>query len=209
MVRTMASKRKSYHHGDLRTSLIEKAIRLLSERAGPFFTMRELSSDLGVSHTAAYRHFKDKEALLRAIAIEGFIRLGEFQQKGLSVKSPPLARLMHLGVSYVKFALSYPSHFRVMFGPVLSDRKETPELATIAQKTFVPVVEEVRKCQDAKKLVSGNPEEIALTLWASVHGLSMLLIDGQVKLATGDAKLTSDRLIETVTETIMRGFRKN
>lgn len=204
----MTTKRKSYHHGDLRAALMEEAMRLLVERGGPHFSMRELTSELGVSHSASYRHFTSKESLLQAIAIEGFVRLGEFQKKATASQHAPLERLQQLGISYVKFALKYPSHFRVMFGPSLSDAKQREEWGNVAQQTFAPVIEQVRVCQEARKFKAGNAEEIALTLWAVVHGLAMLLIDGQIALASKGEAPKSEDLIEAMTGSIMRGFER-
>lgn len=179
---------------------------MLAKADSTDFTMRELAAALGVSHAASYRHFKDRQTLLSAIATEGFVRLGEFQQKGLKEKTEPLARLKHLGVSYVKFALKHPSHFRVMFGPQLADREDLPDLGEVASKTFAPVVGEVMNCQKAGVLDAGTPEPIALALWSSVHGLSMLLIDGQARLSRGNQQIKDSEIIEVVTNATLRGF---
>lgn len=114
----MASKRKSYHHGDLPRALVQAAVQII-ERHGPdAITLRQVASALGVTHGAAYRHFEDKTALLAAVAEQGFralaARLVEASESDLR---GPKARLRALGETYVAFAMDHPGHYRVMSGP--------------------------------------------------------------------------------------------
>jgi AcrR family transcriptional regulator len=203
-------KRRTYHHGSLRDSLISEAIEVLTERSGTNFTMRELASKLGVSHSASYRHFKDKDFLLAAIATEGFKKMGEAQKRALELpkgRSSPTERLKLLGMTYIQFAFTHPAHFRVMFGAELSDKTKYPELAKAAEATFQPVVDESRSCQEHGKLRKGDPNELALILWSTVHGLSMLNIDGQIQLTGKDYHLNAEALASDLADTIIKGLR--
>lgn len=203
----MAKKQRgSYHHGNLRESLIAEAIRLLTERGGPHFTMRELAIKLGVSHSAAYRHFADKESLLAAIAADGFTRMGKEQQAVRATKRAPWERLKGLGMAYVRFAVANPAHFRVMFGSALGDTTKYPELAKASAATFEAVVSEATECQHAGKLRKGEPRELALVLWSTVHGLAALSVDGQVERTAGFSPEEEEAFAARLAEAILRGL---
>ena len=111
---TVNIKKRRYHHGDLRDALIEAGMALLEQRHAEPLGLREVARAVGVSATAIYRHFPDKDALLRAIAERGFARMGEMQlaaARGLSGDDAFAAT----GVAYVRFALRNPAVFRLMF----------------------------------------------------------------------------------------------
>ena len=106
---------RSYHHGNLKQALLEASLDLI-RKAGPgAFTLREVARRAGVSHNAPYRHFRDKEELLAALAAEGFDRLTAAMTKAAESASGALERFRSSGRGYVEFALRYPQHFAVMF----------------------------------------------------------------------------------------------
>src|SRR5437867_9845907 len=91
----------------------------------------------------------------------------------------PLERLRAVGLGYVTFATTHPSHFRVMFGREMADRSASASLREVATDTFGTVVDAIADCQRAGLVRSEEPaEELALTAWSAVHGLSALLVDG-------------------------------
>src|SRR5437016_3468378 len=99
---------KPYHHGDLRTALLEASLALIRQEGPHGFTLREVARRAGVSHTAPYRHFRDKDDLLAAIAENGFKRLTGMMRATLSNRRDPLRRLQNVGLAYVAFALDQP-----------------------------------------------------------------------------------------------------
>lgn len=170
-----------YHHGNLRRALVDAALKLV-EKGGPqVLTLRAVARLAGVSQAAPYRHFKNKEALLAAVAEEGFrATAAAMRQATAACGDRALERLRAVGLGYVGFAMSHPSHFRVMFGREMADRSAYPTLREAAAETRRMLVAAISECQRAGLVRSGEPEELALVCWAIVHGVSALLVDGQL-----------------------------
>jgi len=174
----MSTLEKPYHHGDLRAALIDAAETLLD--AGGDISLREAARMAGVSPTAAYRHFADKDALLAALAVRGFQAFG--QALGEAAARDPAHEVAARGRAYIRFALARPGRFRLMFGPLLSRSEDHPELRETARRTFAAI-----------ESATGDPDE-ALRRWGMVHGLAHLLLDGATK--TEDVEALIDRLIK-------------
>src|SRR5262249_49550866 len=115
----MATRRATYHHGDLKNGLIKVALELIAESGAESFTLREAARRLGVNHRAVYRLFEDKRSLLAAVAEQGFARLTEQggKERARWPEDQVIDRLLGMGVAYVRFAIAHPGHFLVMFGP--------------------------------------------------------------------------------------------
>src|ERR1700751_2601069 len=135
--------RKPYHHGHLEETLLETAIQLIGEVGPSGFTLREVARRAGVSHNAPYRHFQDRDALLAAVAAQGYLELNDAMIEAADQAPDPLNRLKRAGLAYVAFALRRPEPFTVMFETDLS--KESPPEAEAASglafSTLVGVVE--------------------------------------------------------------------
>lgn len=179
----MATK-KSYHHGDLRKKLLATALEIISEHGLEKVSMRGLGHRIGVSRTAPYRHFADKSALLCAIAEQGHQKLTTVLKKANKELSDDLlTRLTNTGIGYVEFAVANPVHYRIMFGNEILENKRTLELVNAAETSFNELLYAVKACQEEKLIKPINPYIIANTLWSLTHGISMLLIDGQIQSA--------------------------
>jgi len=128
--------KESYHHGDLKSTLIEAGVKLLSEEGVEGLSLRKLAREVGVSHNAPYMHFSDKEAVLAAIAQQGFQLLGEAVDAGqqMALTDSLEGRLTAVAQSYVKFAIDHPNHLMVMFGKL--DASDHPELMQTSHATF-------------------------------------------------------------------------
>lgn len=174
--------RKPYHHGDLRTALVEAGLRLLAERDVEGLALREVARTVGVSATAVYRHFPDKTALMAALAREGLDRLARAQHAASKSEDAGAACFAATGRAYVRFALTNPALFRLIFtsSAMLGATDETEAMrflranAAAASGTADP----------------NRAETEALRAWGLVHGLSMLMLDGQLP--------ADDGLIETL-----------
>ena len=153
----------TYHHRDLRAALLETARTMLESEGPGALSLRELARRAGVSHNAPYRHFVDREALLAALAAEGFRLLGE----ALDAAS---GRAM--GEAYVRFALEHPQLFRLMFGGHLRFSRHR-SLAEAAAKPYEALLEAFRGGPQV-----ADPEKAAAAAWSLVHGLAHLLLDG-------------------------------
>ena len=206
----MASK-TNYHHGDLRQGLIEAALSLLQTKDVKSLSLREVARQAGVSHTAPYRHFADKASLLAAVAEEGFTEFGQYLQQAVDqAKAEPVASLKATGLAYVRFALEHPTHFRVMFSHFPSEPIEGSNLPAIADGTFQILVDVITSGQATGVFKAGDPKELAVSRWALGHGLSMLLLDGMIPLATNPTQnaecFAPDALVESVISGSLAGI---
>jgi AcrR family transcriptional regulator len=171
-------KKKTYHHGNLREALVEEALVLIQERGPEGLTLKELATRLGVTHTAPYRHFPTKEALLSAVASAGFEELRARIEAALAKTKPgSRARFFAGAHAYVRFAVDRPAHFRAMyFGP--RPEVETPELLEKKMAAFGLLIEYLREAQAKGTIGKGDPRAIALPIWAMHHGLASLACNG-------------------------------
>ena len=142
------------------------------------FTLREAARRAGVSHNAPYRHFRDRNDLLAAVATDGFEKLTAAMQRAAR-KTGALNRLRRSGLAYVDFALRWPHHFAAMFDGVW-DREQYPECADAAQRCFETLLGFVRDCLQGQEVTRGEVERIAYQAWSLVHGVSKLANAGQL-----------------------------
>lgn len=170
-----------YHHGDLRQALIDAALQLISEEGFAALSLREVARRAGVTHAAPYRHFADKEALLVAVATEGFRMMTLAMRERMEREEQLMERLAASGIAYVLFAVAHPAHFRVMFGPHFTRRPEPPLSSNPDTDAFGLLVRTIEEGQQAGVLREEPRLELALAAWAMVHGLASLLVNGQVE----------------------------
>jgi AcrR family transcriptional regulator len=176
-----AARRRRYHHGNLRQALVKAALELVRTEGAEGLTLRAAARRAGVSQAAPYRHFADKDALLAAVAEEGFRAMVAAMGAALAAAGDePLARFRALGQAYVGFARGHRSHLRVMFGREVADRAAYPGLQEAAGAAFRLLVDAIADCQRAGLVRAGDPEELAVSAWSMVHGFSALLVDGQL-----------------------------
>ena len=166
-------------------------------------SLRAAARLAGVSPAAPYRHFANKEAILAAVAEEGFRSLmAAMARTAITVPDSPLERLRVVGLTYVTFATNHPSHFRVMFGREMADRSASTSLRKVATDTFNMVVDAVSDCQRAGLVRSEvTAVDLALTAWSSVHGLSALLVDGVLDKSVAE-------VTDMVTRDLFLGLRQ-
>ena len=172
-------RRKPYHHGNLREELLEAAIRLIAEVGPTAFTLREIARRAGVSHNAPYRHFRDKDDVIAAVATQGYRELNTAMLDAAKPETDTVRRLKCAGLAYIAFALRRPEHFTVMFDAPIS-RRANPEAAEAGERAFGTLVTLVKNCQDAGQLPAGDSLELALLAWSMVHGIAKLAITGRL-----------------------------
>jgi AcrR family transcriptional regulator len=176
-------RRRAYHHGNLRRALLDEALATIREAGVEGLTLREIGARLGVSSTALYRHFADKQALLTAVATEGFRGLRQQLVAAWEENGRGPAGSQAMGVAYVRFAVANPSHYRVMFSRFVDPDPCEPELATEAGGAFQVLVDSIAARQGDGVLRDDEPLLMARFVWAVVHGVAMLAIDGQLSEA--------------------------
>ncbi len=172
---------KPVAQGDLARTLQRAAAALIADRGPQRFSLREVARRARVSEAAPYVHFANKEALLATVAEEGFATLASRMDQVRQRLHDPGRLLQELGVAYVRFALEHPAYLRIMFGPEIRDKGRYPALKMAAERAFGFLVATVSDAQRAGTGGSGNAEELAVGAWALMHGLSALVIDGQLK----------------------------
>lgn len=187
----------AYHHGNLRQALLDAGLALLEAGAAGEpgeLSLRELARRVGVSANASYRHFADKDALLMALAAEGFRRMGAAQARAALTERQPKLRHRAAGKAYIRFARDNPALFRLMFGRFSASHR-SEELSEAGGAAFEALRAGVAQ---ARGLPPGDPGVMvaAMHSWALVHGLSLLLLDGQIDRLGEDP----DTLIEAILE---------
>jgi len=196
---------RPYHHGNLRTALIEAGLDIL-ERGDISLTLRAAAKRAGVSHTAPYNHFPDKEALLAAIAIKGFEDLTMVTEDARRSTGPDAGdRLVSTGLTYILFAAERPSLYRLMFGP----RKATAAAAEISAAGLTAFEVLVRVMQDGMTegaFRTGDPRSAAFTAWALVHGMAQMALDRTGPLSAEDRAGIEARL-QAAHAVMMDGLR--
>ena len=176
---SQADKRGNYHHGDLRTQLIEATRYLVEEKGPDHFSVSEACRRAGVSTAAPYKHFRDKQEMLRAVALAGMHRQRDQMLAALEDHPPgTLDRIVALGRVYVRFAATEPGVFRLMFG-LSETHGDDDALIQTGDNTFRLVQLEVARCRGSEEVAEADIKQ-AFLLWSFVHGLSFLTIDGKL-----------------------------
>ena len=153
---------------------------LIAEVGPVGFTLRELARWAGVSHNAPYRHFRDRDDLMAAVATQGFRELTQAMLRATGDESSALDRLKRAGLAYVNFGLRRPEHFTVMFDAPTSVKTEHPDSPEAAKEAFGTMLNLVESCQEEGRLPPGDPYQYALLAWSMVHGVAKLAITGRL-----------------------------
>ncbi|OPF71363.1 TetR family transcriptional regulator [Streptomyces antioxidans] len=180
-----------YHHGDLRAALLDSALALLNTEGPGELSLRAVARHAGVSANAPYRHYRDKEALLAALATRGFTELGE-RLAAVGPGDGPDAELIAMARTAVDYALDHPGVYRLMFGQACSTH---PDAIAASDAAIAIVAERIAAIAEAERR-----EPLRIGLWALVHGLSTLLLDERLGTPT---RAEADALVETVVRTLL------
>lgn len=173
--------KKNYHHGDLKNALIAAGIEILSKEGVGALSLRKVACRAGVSHTAPYAHFADKQALIAAIATEGYEKLHtRISEIVRQYHDAPERQLAEAAWAYVDFAINETDHFKITLSSVLEKEKDYPAYVEISHKNFQLVVEIIEACQRTGILPAGPSDLLAVLIWGLLHGLVSLVLEGQV-----------------------------
>jgi AcrR family transcriptional regulator len=170
---------RPYHHGNLRTALLEQAERTVRERGVQELSLRELARDVGVSHGAPRRHFPDRQALLDALAIAGFERLGAELREAMDGAGEDFrARVQATATAYIRFATRDAALLELMFAG--KHQQPSGELQMAAESAFAVMLELIEQGQREGALDSGERERVGLVLFATIQGIAALVTGGMV-----------------------------
>jgi AcrR family transcriptional regulator len=189
---------RTYHHGNLRSALLESAERTLARRGAAELSLRELAREVGVSHAAPRRHFADKQALLDALAEDGFDRIGREVEEAMSDAGASLSeQLGAFALAYVRFATEHAALLELMF----AGKHRSDSLHEAADRAFAAPLALFATAQASGQVVPGDPERVGIVALATLHGLASLANNGML----GDAEL--DDVVEQAVERLILGLR--
>lgn len=186
----------TYHHGDLKRALVDAALEMLDDEGADGIGLRELARKVGVSAAAPYRHFRGRQALLEAVATEGFRRFSTMMA-AKEADYPEIEQFPAMAEAYVRFALVQPALFRLMFSRAI-DKQGNKALREAAVEAYASLA------KAAAREVPDAPSEAAVIAWSFVHGLSMLLLDEQI---LGVSPANSDSLVHNLAQRFVRSLR--
>jgi AcrR family transcriptional regulator len=184
--RVEAEKQK-YHHGDLRSALLEAALAVLTEIGPQGLSIREVARRAGVSHAAPYRHFADRDELILAVVEQGFELMQQTMAAEKAAANPdPLDQFAASGLAYVNFALQHPAYYRVMFsGDLLSSTGHVAFQHT-SSEAIQGMVSDIKLGQELGVLRQGDPVIQALTIWSTIHGFVSIVNDNRIGHLVGE-----------------------
>jgi AcrR family transcriptional regulator len=169
---------RAHHHGNLRAALIDAGIEMLE--AGAPFSLRAVAREVGVSQTAPYRHFPDKQRLEAAMAARGFRDLHARLEAVIRDQEGSGTPMADLAMAYIRYAVAHPALYRLMFGqPCGSDDERLSASAGVFE-----LIERMA----AGGYPDADPHDLATAGWALAHGLASLRLDGKLPDGDGDGE---------------------
>ncbi len=198
-----ADPRKRYHHGSLRSALVDASIALAREGGPDRVILREAARAAGVSHSAAYRHFADREALLAEVASFARNELAAQMRRRVNRAKDPRRRLRAVGTAYIDFALAEPGLFRTAFTshPATSG-DTTDDQATDPYGVLGEVLDEA---QAAGLLDARRRPGAEIAAWSAVHGLAGLLLDGPLPTSPAGVKFSRGQVLDLIERGLLNG----
>jgi AcrR family transcriptional regulator len=191
---------------DARRAILDAALAIVDEGGEGAIALRECARRAGLTHGAPYRHFESREALVAAVAEEGFQQLHAACVEAESrAATDPLARFQALGVAYVTFALERPGLFRLMFGAEASGAAKA--VRSTEAGVFALAVRAIVEGQRAGAIVEGDPQEIAMVAWGSVHGVATLVLGGLVGWV-GLGAMPTKKLAKRIARRVFEGLAR-
>lgn len=177
----MASPRSAYHHGDLAQALVEQALEVLVVAPAEELSLRALSEAIGVSHSAAYRHFPSKKALLDGVCERGFARFRDALLEAKGAAGTDLSgQFERMTGCYIQFALAQPNLYLLMFGPGFAERMCAPATGTTASESFAVLLSSVQEGLAAGVFAPASAFLLSQTIWALLHGFALFALHGEL-----------------------------
>ncbi|WP_026548444.1 TetR/AcrR family transcriptional regulator [Paenarthrobacter nicotinovorans] len=188
-----------YHHGKLREALLERAMVTIEEAGVEGLSLRQLARDVNVSHGAPAKHFRDKQALIDAVALAGFESMNSLIQDAARSGDDLRNRFVSVGKSYVDFAVQHPALLTVMYST-----KHHPDSSEELRNTGAQGIQVaqalIAEAQQAGALAPGNTETLAMVCFVSLHGTALLAAGGHL-----DGNSVED-VVMAATDTLWAGM---
>ncbi|VAW57749.1 hypothetical protein MNBD_GAMMA07-283 [hydrothermal vent metagenome] len=172
-----------YHHGDLRNTLLHVGIDMLNEKGIAGISLREIARTIGVGHNAPYRHFRNKQQLLEAIAEDGY-RLLKAKNTRLELEfaNDPEGQIFESAMHVISMAAEQPNLFQLMFGGYLMPEDCGENLKTAADEAMLSLIGIIRNGQQKQVFIEGNPMTLALSTMSMIQGVSVMMSSGKLKV---------------------------
>lgn len=174
----MTTETAHYHHGNLRLALLQAAIDQIKEHGVEKLSMRGIARMVGVSQTAPYRHFEDKNHLLSEVATQAFTELHHSSMAAVDPLKSPLRNIHATGLIYLQYAMDNPEKYRVIFGNSIQNRRSYHKMVEAGEKSFQILINLVEQGIKDGEFIPGCSLLLANALWTQVHGAASLILDG-------------------------------
>jgi len=168
----------SYHHGNLRKALLDAAVIAIREQGAENLSLRAVARKVGVSQTAPYRHFADKNDLLVELARQTFDEITATTSAGISTAHSAAENLQCAGEAYLRYAIANPEKYRLIFGNSIANRHNYPQLLESGQRSFNVLLDLIDQGIAHGEFLQRHPMLLANVCWSSIHGFASLCIDG-------------------------------
>ncbi len=188
-----------YHHGKLREALLERAMETIEEAGVDGLSLRQLARDVNVSHGAPAKHFRDKQALIDAMALAGFESMNRLILDAAQSDSDLRSRFVRVGKAYVGFAVAHPALLTVMYSTKHHPDSST-ELRSTGEQGIHIAQGMITEAQKAGALAAGDPETLAMVCFVSLHGAALLAAGKHLEGTTVDA------VVAATTDTLWAGM---
>ncbi|TGL38943.1 TetR/AcrR family transcriptional regulator [Leptospira perdikensis] len=204
------SKSTTYHHGNLREEVLEQSRKVLETKGVSALSLRDIANDLGVSHTAPYRHFPKKMDLLQALVTEGFRELTEGMERAWAYSEDPVEKVKKAGEEYIFLLLKNPRRTELMFGgeiyvsgdPLSDDLRECGKFAYLGMYKIVEFG------QKSLKLKNSVPTDtLMMSFWSGVHGFAVLNERKWKQIKSKEEEETFHKEVNQILEIIIEGTR--
>jgi AcrR family transcriptional regulator len=195
--------KKGYHHGALHSALIEASIALARDGGPDRVVLREAARLAGVSHSAAYRHFADREALLMEVSRHARAELATEMRRRVNRTTDPRKRLPAVGVAYIEFALRQPGLFRTAFtSHPATANDDQPDAANTespdAAEPYEILGQVLDEAQAAGLLNPLRRPGAEIAVWSAVHGLACLLLDGPLPTTAAAVEFATGQVFDLI-----------
>lgn len=188
----------TYHHGNLRKELLDRAAHVIAEQGIEALSLRALARDLGVSHAAPSRHFTDKAELLRALATEGNDRFIAYVLAAADAAGEdPLKRYAAMGKAYIRFSLTYPAFYRTLIHPDVAAHADE-DLVESAERRSLVIHDAARAAQAKGWLADELTDDVVLFSVATVRGVSAMLVDPLNSFSKDNADELIERMVRLI-----------
>ena len=193
-----------YHHGNLRVALLQAAVELIREGGVEKLSLRGLARKVGVSQTAPYRHFQDKNHLLVEIARQTFEEMTSATLALIDPQRNATENVYRCGKAYLHYAIDNPERYKLVFGPSIEHRESYPDLIDAGMRSFGVLKSLVEQGIQQGVFLDHCPQLLANGCWSSMHGFASLTIDGFY--ARQELPTSFDKLLDGHVHLSVRGL---